>query len=104
MKFSTLAERQIQKAKMEGQLENLEGEGKPLPNRPGEDAQAVGFRIMAEAGAVPREIQLRKEIDAQRLVVQASVGTSDYRTQIKKLSDLELRHSIEKEARIRFFQ
>ena len=52
--LSRLAERQMQKARLRGELQGLEGEGKPLPDRPGDAfisaGDAVGFRIMAEAG------------------------------------------------------
>ena len=62
--LSRLAERQIQKARLKGQLQGLQGEGKPLPDRPGDafisPSDAVGFRIMAEAGVLPEEITLKK--------------------------------------------
>ncbi|KZL28884.1 DUF1992 domain-containing protein [Pseudovibrio sp. Ad37] len=104
MGFKNLAERQILKAQAEGQLNNLEGEGKPLPARgPGSLDTAAGMRIMADAGAVPREIELKKEIDAQRLVVQKAEGTPDWKSEMAKLADLQLRHAIEQEARKKFF-
>jgi hypothetical protein len=65
-----LAERQMLAALAKGQLSNLEGEGKPLPDRTSDAfvsaGDAVAFRIMAEAGAIPEEIRLAKECDAQR--------------------------------------
>ena len=68
--LSRLAERQIQKARLKGQLQGLKGEGKPLPDRPGDafisPGDAVGFRIMAEAGVLPEEITLKKQVAAQR--------------------------------------
>ncbi len=68
--LSRLAERQIQKARLKGQLDHLEGAGKPLPDRPGDafvsPGDAVGFRIMAEAGVLPEEITLKKQAAAQR--------------------------------------
>ncbi len=104
MSFKNLAERQIMRAQAEGQLDNLEGEGKPLPARaPGPLDTAAGMRIMADAGAVPREIELKKEIETQRLVVQAAEGTLAWKKGMAKLADLQLRHAIEQEARKRFF-
>lgn len=104
MSFKNLAERQIMKAQAEGQLENLEGEGKPLPDRaPGPLDTAVGMRIMAAAGALPREIELKKEIDEQRLAVKTAEGTASWKQEMAKLADLQLRHAIEQEARKRFF-
>lgn len=104
MSFKSLAERQILKAQAEGQMSNLEGEGKPLPARaPGAYDTAAGMRIMADAGAVPKEIELKKEIDIQRKVVQEAEGTPNWKKEMAKLADLQLRHAIEQEARKRFF-
>ena len=104
MSMKNLAERQILKAQAEGQLEGLAGEGKPLPPDGGGDAAAAaGFRIMAEAGALPREITLKKQIDAQKTVVARAIGTPDEKAAMQKLADLELRHAIEQEARRRFY-
>ena len=64
--FSKLIEAQIAKARAQGQLENLEGEGKPLPHHDPnafvDAGDAVGMRIMAKAKVVPEEIRLKKEI------------------------------------------
>ena len=64
--LSRLAERQMLKARMKGQLQGLAGEGKPLPDRSGDAfvsaGDAAGFRIMAEAGVLPEEIVLKKRI------------------------------------------
>lgn len=104
MSIKNLAERQILKAQAEGQLDGLTGEGKPLPPDSGGDtAAAVGFRIMAEVGALPREIALKKQIDAQKDVVARAMGTPDEKEALLKLADLELRHAIEQEARRRFY-
>ena len=60
----TLIERQILKARAEGKLSGLAGEGKPLPDRSGEahvDAgTAAGLRLMAEAGVTPEEFLLKR--------------------------------------------
>ena len=64
--MSKLAERQILKAQAEGQLDGLRGEGEPLSLSADPDiAQSVGYRIMAEAGALPEEVRLRKAVEAQ---------------------------------------
>lgn len=100
MRFSDLAERQILKAQAEGQLDNLKGAGKPLAHADA-STEAVGFRIMAEAGALPREIQLRKAVEEQTRILQGS--TEDARPrELAKLTDLQLRLAIEQEARRRF--
>lgn len=104
MTFGRLAEQQILKAKAEGQLDNLEGQGAPLPaDTPGDAAAKVGFRIMAEAGALPREIQLRKAVEAQRSILQSALGRPSEKAEMAKLAALQQRLAIEEEARRRFY-
>ncbi|MBL3596658.1 DUF1992 domain-containing protein [Rhodovulum sulfidophilum] len=102
--FDKLAERQILKAQAEGALDHLEGEGKPLSVRPHEDAVGIGMRIMAEAGMLPREFELKKAVDKQFLVLQATTGALERKAEMKKLADLTLRLEIEREARRSFFK
>lgn len=101
MRFDKLAERQILKAQAEGQLDNLKGAGKPLASTVGDTAQDAGFRIMAEAGAIPREVALRKAVEAQRATV-ATAPPEARAVEAARLADLELRLAIEVEARRRF--
>ena len=101
MRFSDLAERQILKAQAEGQLDNLKGTGKPLADAD-TSTEAVGFRIMAEAGALPREIQLRKAIEEQARILQGTIGEEARKPGLARLADLQLRLAIEQEARRRF--
>lgn len=101
MRFDKLAERQILKAQAEGQLEDLSGAGKPLNREDGNTADAAGYRIMAEAGALPAEIELKKAIDAQRKVLAAAQGDAR-KPAMAKLADLEMRHAIAQEARRAF--
>ncbi len=101
MRFDKLAERQILKAQAEGQLDNLKGAGKPLASTVGDTAQDAGFRIMAEAGAIPREVALRKAVEAQRATLAAAPPEARA-AEAAKLADLELRLAIEVEARRRF--
>lgn len=104
MDFSQMAERQIRKAQAEGQLEGLGGAGKPLPPAPpGDAAEAVGMRMMAEAGAVPREVALRKAVAAQIEVLAATTEPVARKAEMAKLADLQLRLAIEAEARQRFY-
>ncbi|ETD83374.1 DnaJ family domain-containing protein [Rhodobacter capsulatus] len=104
MKFSDMAERQILKAQAEGQFENLRGAGKPLnmADNAG-SSDAIGFRIMAEAGALPREIELRKAVEAQTEKLRAAPTEEDRRREARVLADLQLRLDIEAEARRRFY-
>ena len=101
-----LIERQILKAKAEGKLEGLEGEGKPLPERPEEavvdPALAAGYRIMAEAGALPEEFRLKKELDQARADWRASEDEAEKKKLMARIADLEMRHNIARDARKKF--
>jgi hypothetical protein len=106
--LSRLAERQIEKARLAGRLRGLAGEGKPLPERPGDAfvpaGDAVGFRIMAEAGALPEEIALRKAIEAERARLATIADEAARPAILASIADLELRRAIAEEARRRFLR
>ncbi|MCB1338955.1 MAG: DUF1992 domain-containing protein [Maritimibacter sp.] len=101
-----LTEQQIKKAEAEGKLCGLAGEGKPLPDRPGDafidPGDAVGHRIMAEAGALPQEITLKRALDAARAAWAAAEGAAEKKARMAEIADLELKYQIAREARIRF--
>ena len=104
MRFDRLAERQILKARASGALDNLKGAGEPLPPDTGADAAtAAGFRMMAEAGALPGEIGLRKQIEARRRDLAAVTDAEARKTLLAELADLEMRLAIEEEIRRRTF-
>lgn len=104
MRFDQLAESQIRKAQAEGQMDDLKGKGAPLPRNPSAgDADAVGFRIMSEAGTVPEEINLRKAVELQRSVLQQTTNPEAEREEMRKLADLQLKLAIQEEARRRFY-
>lgn len=105
---SRLAEHQIQKARLKGQLQGLVGEGKPLPDRPGDafvsPGDAVGFRIMAEAGVLPEEITLKKQVAAQRAHLATLKDAADRKSAMAELARLEMRQAIAEEARRKFLR
>ena len=106
--FNPLTERQIAKARANGELSGLKGEGAPLPDRPGDafisPGDAVGFRIMAEAGVLPEEIILKKAAAAVRLTLASLTGADARKTLMADLADLEMRQAIAEEARRTFLQ
>jgi len=104
MKLTQIAERQILKARAEGQLDGLKGAGKPLSLTGDESPEAAGFRIMAEAGAVPREVELARAVEAQWQLLRAATGEDERRREMAELSRLQLRLDIEREARRRFLR
>ncbi len=104
--LTRLVERQIEKAKARGALSGLAGEGRPLPDRPGDAfvsaGDAAGFRIMAEAGVLPEEIVLRKEIEAAKSRLAGLTEPAARKAAMAELAELEMRHAIAAEARRRF--
>lgn len=63
--IAILAEEKIRQAMQQGELDNLPGKGKPLALD--DDAGVpedlrVSYRLMKNAGLVPEEIQLRKDL------------------------------------------
>lgn len=102
----SLIEQQIAKAQASGVMTGLKGEGKPLPNRrvetSAEAAVSTGMRVMAEAGVLPEEFTLKKELDAARKAY-VNCGTDETRkAAMKTLADLEMRYEIAREARAKF--
>lgn len=106
--FRRLIERQILKARAEGKLQGLAGEGKPLPDRPGDalidPAEAAGYRIMAEAGALPQEFKPKAELDAAREEWQAATNADRKKALMAKISDLQMKYEIAREARKKFMK
>lgn len=106
--LSRLAERQIQKARLKGDLQDLEGEGKPLPDRPGDAfvsaGDAVGFRIMAQAGVLPEEITLKKQAAAQRAHLATLTDGAERKAAMAELARIEMRQAIAEESRRRFLK
>ena len=106
--LSRLAERQIQKSRLTGGLQGQPGDGKPLPDRPGDaftsPGDAIGFRIMAGAGVLPEEIFLKKQAAAQRAVLATLTDEAERKTAMAELARLEMREAIAEEARRRFLR
>lgn len=106
--LSRLAERQIQKARLKGDLQGLAGEGKPLPDRPGDAfvsaGDAAGFRIMAQAGVLPEEIMLKKQVIAQRQLLAGLTEEGQRKAAMAELARLEMLQAIAEESRRKFLR
>ena len=104
MKFRDLAERQILKAQAEGQLDDLKGGGKPLPPPGhGDFAEAAGFRIMAEAGAVPKEIELKKALKAKAQELQSLTDPAARKHAMAQFAAIQQELHTQEEARRKYF-
>ena len=108
MGSNRIAEQRMLKALAEGKLSGLAGEGKPLPDRPGDAfisaGDAVGFRIMAEAGVLPEEIALKKLAEAQRARLATLTDPEARKQAMAELAQLEMRRAIAEEARRKFLR
>jgi len=106
--FNKLAERQIAKARAQGRLDDLQGKGQPLRDRPGDafisPGDAVGFRIMAEAGVLPPEIEVRKLAAAQRALLASLTDPDQRKAAMAELARLEMNQAIAEEARRKFLR
>lgn len=103
-----IAERWMRKAEAEGKLSGLAGEGAPLPDRPGDafvdPGDAIGFRIMAEAGVLPEEIVLNKIIAEQKKIVASETDPAGRKEAIAELARLEMKRAIAQESRSNFLK
>ncbi|MGO4851586.1 J-domain-containing protein [Phaeovulum sp. W22_SRMD_FR3] len=106
--LSRLVERQILKAQATGQLTGLAGEGEPLPERPGDAfisaGDAAGFRIMAEAGVLPPEIELKKQVAAALQELAALTDPDARKAAMARLADLQMRQAMAEESRRAFLR
>jgi hypothetical protein len=106
--FRNLIERQIQTASAQGKLSGLEGEGKPLPDRTGQElvdpGLSAGIRIMAEAGAVPEEFKIKKKLDQARADYASLSDEAERRAAMTRIADLEIRYNMARDARKSFFR
>ncbi|MEM8729506.1 MAG: DUF1992 domain-containing protein [Pseudomonadota bacterium] len=106
--FRSMIERQIRKAQADGAFDDLEGAGKPLPDRSADTLAdpglAVGLRMMAEAGVTPEEFALKAELSAARHDYQAATDPVTQKTAMARIAELEMRYNMARDARRAFFR
>lgn len=92
--FEKIVEERIRRAQKKGEFENLDGAGKPLVF---EQDQAVpedlrlAHKILKNAGCVPPELEVKKEIrQTEDLLAEMSGTTEKYRV-LKKLNYLVMK-------------
>ncbi|MCB1331000.1 MAG: DUF1992 domain-containing protein [Maritimibacter sp.] len=106
--FTRLAERRLLAAVAEGKLSNLPGEGKPLPPHPEEayidPLEAVGFRIMHEAGYIPEELELGRLLDEAKADWIAAYDDATRDRLMARIAELEMRRNIARETRLQYMR
>lgn len=95
--LATIAERKIQEAMARGAFADLPGKGKPLPR---EDLSGVpeelrmAYKILKNAGFVPPEVELHKEIVTLRNLLVAMEHSPEREKRLKELNYKLLRFNI----------
>lgn len=78
MFLDRLAEQKIAHAIARGELIDLPGKGKPIPDEPGMELIApecrVAYRILKNAGYLPEEVRVLKEIEELVSLLQVSAA------------------------------
>ena len=104
--FNTLAkiaEMKIREIIEKGELENLPGKGKPLEidNMSFVPAELrMAFRIIKNAGLVPVEVSLNKDMDALKKKIEESKDETERNLFKRRLIELEVRYNILRESKI----
>ncbi|MGE5663771.1 MAG: DnaJ family domain-containing protein [Deltaproteobacteria bacterium] len=95
--FEIIAEERIREAMERGEFDRLPGAGRPLDLE--DDAMIppelrVAYKILKNAGCLPPELELRKEIVALRDLLRAVEDDGERRTRIRELNDKLLKLSV----------
>lgn len=95
--FERIAEAKIREAMQRGEFDNLPGQGKPLEL---EDLSRVpeewrlSYIILKNAGFLPEEAQIKKEIYSLRQQIKACVNDEEKDALTKAMLALELKQNI----------
>jgi hypothetical protein len=96
--FDKIVEKKIQEAMQNGEFDNLPGKGKPLNF---EDLSGVpedlrmGFKVLKNAGLLPEEMQLKKEIyNLEQLISTVETDLDKKEAAKAKLVDKILRYKM----------
>jgi hypothetical protein len=86
-----IAEEKIKEAVARGEFENLPGVGKPLAFDDDTwvpEDQRLAYRVLKNAGCIPPELELRKEISGLRELIDS---IDDDRERLKRLRELNFK-------------
>ncbi len=95
--FEIVAERRIREAMERGEFDGLPGAGQPL--KLDNDALVppelrVAYKILKNAGCLPPELELRKEIVTLRELIRAAEDGGERRARIRDLNRMLLKLSL----------
>ncbi|THF75131.1 DnaJ family domain-containing protein [Cohnella fermenti] len=92
---ASIAEQRIREAARSGSFDDLPGKGKPLPRDDLEgvpDELRIGYRILKNAGALPPELELRKEMVSLEQLILACDDEAGKRTYRERLAPIKLKY------------
>lgn len=104
--LKNLAEHRIRQAQKDGELDDLEGAGKPLPPdrfasvSPGMTAAAT---VLSNSGYVPEEVDLLREMNEAREALAAAKTDKEREERMREFRDAELRYNIALDRHRRIF-
>ncbi|MHA7965069.1 DnaJ family domain-containing protein [Paenibacillus sp. CAU 1782] len=93
--FRLIAEERIREAESRGEFDDLPGKGKPLPPDELEgvpEELRVSYRLLKNAGVLPEEMQLRKDMLTLGDLIAACKSDSDRQGLERELSAKKLRY------------
>ncbi|WP_138417961.1 DUF1992 domain-containing protein [Aquibacillus sediminis] len=94
---SRMAEEKIQQAIRDGELDHLEGKGKPLQledlSGMPEDMR-MSYHMMKNAGYLPEEVKLNKELISLKDMIAACKDEEEKQKYQKKLTEKELQYRL----------
>ncbi|CCO08451.1 DnaJ family domain-containing protein [Desulforamulus hydrothermalis] len=95
--FALLAENKIREAMEKGEFNNLPGSGQPLKlddlSHVPDDLRA-GYRLLKNAGVLPEELEIKKEIITLQKLIDYCYDQDEKRQLTKKLNEKILRFNI----------
>lgn len=94
MSFDKLVEEKILAAMAEGEFDNLPGKGKPLDLNAyfaAPEDMRVAFSMLKNAGFVPDEMELLKEVDSLKAALANAAGEGERKLIKKKIDERMLK-------------
>ena len=96
--LATIAERKISEAMARGEFDNLPGRGRPLvleDDLPGVPTELrMAYKLLKNAGFVPPEVDLRREICSLRTLIDTLADDAELRRKQRELQAKLLKLSI----------
>ena len=95
--FALIAERKIQEAIARGELDNLPLAGQPVRGEDFRDVPAelrMGYKILKNAGMVPPEVELHREIISLKDLLAICEDESERRVLKKRLTEKGLHYRV----------